>query len=191
MSCCYWKAEAIASTSLEQKSCCLCSASLHINHFSTVRYFLSFYHYCFVSSFVKNSIQSKTDCTFPYVIYTFLLDTTMCTTKTCCDSLLLPGVSFRISFLKLTNYGTESQSLKMKNYSTKRNLNPLRWVFLKWKRLLFTGLSRAITLTFLAARFFAWANSLCEVLFFFFFFFFLWLTCGYVSMTTVPGHHEI
>lgn len=50
----------------------------------------------------------------------------------------------RISFLKLMNYGTGSQSSRMKNYSTKRNLSPLRWVLMKT---LFTKLSTATVVT--------------------------------------------
>lgn len=52
--CCYWSSEAISSTPLEQKSCCPCSASLHINHFSSASSFLSFHQFCcFVASILQ------------------------------------------------------------------------------------------------------------------------------------------
>lgn len=65
---------------------------------------------------------------------------------------------FRISFLKLMNYGTELQSLRTKNYSTKRNLNPQRWV-LKCIRILFPEPSTTTTLTLRGTLLLAWTNS--------------------------------
>lgn len=73
---------------------------------------------------------------------------------------------FRISFLKLMNYGTESQSLRTKNYSTKRNLNPQRWVF-KCKPILFPEPSTT-ALTLRGALLLAWTNSISSLILFFF-----------------------